>query len=95
MPGAVDPSLFRDPPEAPLLAASKAAGQLVDQALKNGDYRSALKALADLRPAVDLFFDKVLVMAEEPTLKQNRLRLVQGVQKLFAPIAEFGKIQTK
>lgn len=93
--GAVDPSLFRDPPEAPLLAASQAAQALVSQALKSGDYQSALKALADLRPAVDLFFDKVLVMAEDPALKQNRLRLVQGVQQLFAPIAEFGKIQTK
>jgi glycyl-tRNA synthetase beta chain len=93
--GPVDPQLFKDEPESRLFAASTAAKTQVDKALATGDYGTALRALADLRPSVDLFFDKVLVMAEDPALKQNRLRLVQGVQQLFAPIADFARIQTK
>jgi glycyl-tRNA synthetase beta chain len=93
--GPVDPALFKDAPEGSLHSAWQSASALVAKALPTGDYGTALRALAELRPAVDLFFDKVLVMAEDPALKQNRLRLVRGVQQLFAPIADFARIQTK
>jgi glycyl-tRNA synthetase beta chain len=95
-PGTPDPSLFKEEPEGKLHEGAQAASRLVSEALGSGDYRAALKALADLRPSVDLFFDKVLVMVEDnPPLKENRLRLVQSVQQLFAPIADFGRIQTR
>jgi glycyl-tRNA synthetase beta chain len=95
-PGLVDPALLKEEPERALLAGSQAAATQVAAALRTADYRTALRALADLRPAVDLFFDKVLVMVEgDPPLRQNRLRLVQGVQQLFAPIADFARIQTR
>lgn len=93
--GPVEPSLFTEPPESALFAQTQAARLLVTGAIRSGDYAGALKAIADLRPAVDAFFDKVLVMAEDPAVKQNRLRLVREVQQLFAPIADFARIQTK
>lgn len=94
-PGEPDPALFRDEPESRLFEASSAANAQVEQALATGDYDEALRALADLRPAVDAFFDKVLVMADDADLRRNRLRLVRGVQRLFAPIADFARIHTK
>ncbi len=95
VPGPVDPTLFRDPPEEALQQATSAARAQVEAAVRSGDYTRALLALAELRPAVDLFFDQVLVMAEDPAIKQNRLRLVREVQQLFAPIADLARIQTK
>ena len=93
--GTVDRALFQHDEEAKLAAAAEGARTQVDQALRTGDYGGALRAIAELRPAVDAFFDKVLVMAPEANLKQNRLRLVSEVQRLFAPIADFGRIQTR
>jgi glycyl-tRNA synthetase beta chain len=54
-----------------------------------GDYVTALRLIASLRPAVDLFFDKVLVMAEDRALRQNRLRLLAALDGLFSGIAHF------
>ena len=95
VPGPVDAVLFAEPSEHALHAATEGAKAFVEAALRTGDYGSALRAIADLRPAVDAFFDGVLVMAPEAALKQNRLRLVREVQQLFAPIADFARIQTK
>jgi glycyl-tRNA synthetase beta chain len=58
-----------------------------------GDYREALKSLAGLRPDVDRFFDEVMVMAEDPRLRANRIALVQGVRKLFTSIADIGRLR--
>lgn len=94
-PGEPDAALFSEEPERRLLVESQGARGSVGAALRTGDYAGALRTLAELRPAVDAFFDKVLVMAEDPAVKTNRLRLVRSVQQLFAPIADFSRIQTK
>jgi glycyl-tRNA synthetase beta chain len=57
-----------------------------------GEYRRALEAIAGLRPLVDRFFDKVLVMAEDAALRQNRLRLLGKLDQLFSGIAQFAEI---
>jgi glycyl-tRNA synthetase beta chain len=49
--------------------------------------------VARLRPTVDRFFDKVLVMAEDPATRQNRLRLLGKLDQLFSRIAEFAEIE--
>ena len=49
-----------------------------------GDYRRALELISTLRPAVDRFFDKVLVMAADPSVRQNRLRLLKKLDELFS-----------
>ncbi|MRS11524.1 MAG: glycine--tRNA ligase subunit beta [Actinobacteria bacterium] len=56
------------------------------------DYEGALAALADLRGPVDSFFERVLVMDPDETLRTNRLALLNRLQGLFADFADFGKL---
>lgn len=57
-----------------------------------GEYEAALKKLAALREPVDRFFDSVLVMAEDPKLKANRLALLQVLNNLFTRIADISHL---
>jgi len=61
---------------------------------KQHQYREALEQIATLRPHVDLFFDKVMVMAPEPEIRQNRLALIAMVLTSFSSIADFSEIVT-
>jgi glycyl-tRNA synthetase beta chain len=92
--GAPDPSLFRDSAEKALSQAHAEVKAQVDQQLAQGDLKAALRAIATLRPAVDGFFEDVMVMADDPALKQNRLSLLQSIAALFDQIADFSKIAT-
>ncbi len=56
-------------------------------------YAGVMEKVAALRPVVDRFFDEVLVMAEDEKLRRNRLALLGRVGALFAPVADFSKIQ--
>ncbi|MEE9257634.1 MAG: glycine--tRNA ligase subunit beta, partial [bacterium] len=56
-------------------------------------YRKIMDRVTALRPAVDTFFNDVLVMAEDEKLRKNRLALLARVGALFAPVADFSKIQ--
>ena len=58
------------------------------------DYRGALAGIASLRPAVDLFFDKVLVNAPDAAVRRNRLTLLATVLTEFSAIADFSEIVT-
>jgi glycyl-tRNA synthetase beta chain len=58
------------------------------------DYTAAWAELARLRPAVDKFFDDVMVMDPDPGIRDNRLALLAQVHGLFAPLCAFGKLQT-
>ncbi|ORJ57152.1 glycine--tRNA ligase subunit beta [Geothermobacter hydrogeniphilus] len=89
---AVDPALFESQCEGDLLAAQQLAAQRVAEQVANGDYAAALQTIAGLRPAVDAFFDGVMVMAENAAVKTNRLALLTMVAELFAGIADFARI---
>src|SRR5690606_30146416 len=76
-------------------AAEKALGQAVADKARaiaplagRGDYAAMLRALAELRAPVDAFFDNVMVMAEDPALRTNRLRLLQQLRGLFNRTAD-------
>ncbi|MDP7504575.1 MAG: glycine--tRNA ligase subunit beta [Nitrospinota bacterium] len=56
-------------------------------------YAGVMEKVTALRPAVDRFFDEVLVMAEDEKLRRNRLALLGRVGALFTPVADFSKIQ--
>lgn len=58
------------------------------------DYEGALLEIAKLRPAIDKFFDKVMVMVDDDNLRANRLALLQTVVKEFSTIADFSEIVT-
>ena len=89
---ALDVALLKDGAELEL--ASKAADlkPTVAGMRAAGDYRAALEAIATLRPQVDAFFDAVMVMDPDATLRGNRLALLGRVLGDFGGIAEFSEI---
>ena len=82
----MDPALFGESAERELHAA---VSSLADT---NGDYEARLRSLAGLRAPVDRFFDDVLVMAEEPAIRANRLGLLTQALSLFYRIADISKL---
>ncbi|MFZ0963711.1 MAG: glycine--tRNA ligase subunit beta [Terriglobia bacterium] len=91
--GEVAHELLREPQEKDLHEAfGRIAGAVADR-LATRDYRGALEAISTLRPVVDRFFDKVLVMAEDREVRQNRLRLLKKLDELFSGIADFAEIE--
>ena len=94
-PGEVDTSLLKEPQEIELDQAYRGIAGEVARYREERQYRQALEAISTLRPAVDRFFDKVLVMAEDREIRQNRLRLLKKLDELFAGIADFAEIAQK
>jgi glycyl-tRNA synthetase beta chain len=86
--GEVDVSLLREPAEKALHEALAAQYADVERALTKRDYASALSKLSMLRPAVDSFFDGVMVNADDPALRRNRLALLAQLRGLFTRIAD-------
>ena len=88
----VDPSLFQEDVEGTLYEAVQSAKNSADAFIASGAWLEALTEIATLRVAVDRFFDKVMVMAEEPSVRTNRLALLTTIGRLFGKIADFSKI---
>ena len=89
----VDPVLLREPAEQQLAQEVEALRAQVQPLFSAGNYAAALKALASLRPAVDAFFDQVMVMAEDTALRHNRLALLASLSNLFLGAADISKLQ--
>jgi glycyl-tRNA synthetase beta chain len=90
----VDPSLLEPGPETELYQAFERVRKAVEENRPAGRYAPALEAIASLRPAVDLFFDKVLVNAQDARVRANRLALLGGLLREFSTIADFSEIVT-
>ena len=93
--GAVDTSLFRDAEEQTLHGKILQLQADVQPLIAGGDYSGALMRLAALRGPVDAFFEKVLVMAEDPAVKANRLALLASLSALFLHTADLSLIQVE
>jgi glycyl-tRNA synthetase beta chain len=91
----LDPSRLRDAAEQQLAGELERVEGEVAEARGRRDFRSVLRSVASLKPSVDRFFDEVLVMAEDPALRDNRLALMKRVSDLFADVADFRKIQAE
>jgi glycyl-tRNA synthetase beta chain len=92
-PGEVVPELLTEPQERDLYEAYGRISGEVERRRAGREYRRALEEISTLRPLVDRFFDKVLVMAEDRELRQNRLRLLKKLDELFSGIAHFAEIE--
>jgi glycyl-tRNA synthetase beta chain len=90
----VQQSLFRQDEEKALSAALASARNSLAPAISQGDFSSALRAILPLTPAINSFFDKVLVMDKLEEVKTNRLSLLKEVWETVAPIADFSKFQS-
>ena len=92
VPDAVDPALLAEPAELALAEAVEAAYADTEPALAAGDYVDALARLAALRPQVDAFFDAVMVNADEPAVRGNRLALLQRLADRLGSVAAIGQL---
>ena len=69
--------------------------QILRDQVSSDDYRTALEAIASIRPQVDQFFDKVLVNAPDEAVRANRLKLLGSLLVEFSTIADFSEIVTQ
>ena len=91
--GAVDADLLQVPEEQGLDAALGRAEAEVTRLLADEAYAGAMSELAQLRPVLDAFFDKVTVNAADARLRENRLRLLSRVGAAMARTADFSRIE--
>lgn len=90
--GSVDPALFQHDSESELFDAFRNVSGTVQANLEKGALDAALREIATLRPAVDSFFDGVMVMTDDLRARTNRLSLLYDIAGLFNRIADFSKI---
>ena len=89
---AVDRGRLADGAERDLWQAFQRLTPVVDEHCAKGDYTEALIALAAAKPAVDRFFDDVMVMADDPEIRANRLALLRGIAATMNRVADLSKL---
>jgi len=90
-----DASALQEESEKELAALIPQTVATVEKLRSAHDYEAALLEIAKLRPAIDKFFEKVMVMVDDDNLRANRLALLQSVVKEFSTIADFSEIVTE
>jgi glycyl-tRNA synthetase beta chain len=90
----VDHDLLLDPAEKLLALTAGAAASALEVLQGERNYSEALRVIAALRPSIDDFFDKVMVMAPEPDIRANRLALLNRTLNDLSKIADFSEIVT-
>ena len=88
----VDAALLTEAAEADLHQALAAATPIADAAFESGDYTASLKSLAALRGPVDAFFEQVMVNAEDPKLRANRLGLLASLHAAMNRVADLSRL---
>jgi len=91
----MQPGLAQEDAERRLMEQSAVLAAQVERFKTAGDYAAALAEIAKLRPGLDTFFDKVMVMAQDEKLRANRLALLAGILRDFSTIADFSEIVTE
>jgi glycyl-tRNA synthetase beta chain len=90
-----DPLALKDQEEKTLAAALPQVAKKVKELSASRQYEPALLEISRLRPAVDAFFDKVMVMVDDEELRSHRLGLLQTLVNEFSSIADFSEIVTQ
>jgi glycyl-tRNA synthetase beta chain len=92
IPTAIDPARFVEPAEKALADALAQIKPQADAAFEAGDYTGSLTALAALKAPVDAFFDSVMVNADDPALKANRLALLNQLHQTMNRVADLSRL---
>ena len=87
-----NPKLFQEDEERALYQAFQDIKNQAEAEIEKGSWLDALIRIVSLRPCVDAFFDKVMVMAEDPGVRSNRLALLTMIDRMLSRIAVFSKI---
>jgi glycyl-tRNA synthetase beta chain len=90
--GAIDPALLREPAEAALAAALADLAPRADAAFDRGDHAASLQVLSALKTPVDAFFDAVMVNADDPALRANRLALLAALHRAMNRVADLSRL---
>ncbi len=90
--GEPDEALLSEPAEVELHSAVTTAKSAVKDAVGREDFAAAMTALAALRAPVDRFFEEILVNADDPSVRQNRLRLLNEIRVATGTVADFDRI---
>jgi glycyl-tRNA synthetase beta chain len=92
--GDINPALLQEAAEQQLAKALGSIAPQADAAFAKGDFTASLQALAALKTPVDAFFDTVMVNAEDPLLRANRLALLAQLQAAMNRVADLSKLVT-
>ena len=90
----IDSSLFKEDAENNLHLALEKMSNDVEELFAKHEYEQALNTLANLRKPVDDFFDDVMVMDKDETLKANRIALLAKIDSLFMQVADLSRLQS-
>ncbi len=90
--GPYDLKLITEKEETALAAAIEATKQDTVAAINVENFAGAMRALSELRAPVDAFFEKILVNADDPNIRENRLRLLSEIRAATQTVADFSKI---
>ena len=90
--GPYDLKLISEKEETALAAAIEATKQDTVAAINVENFAGAMRALSELRAPVDEFFNKILVNADDPRIRENRLRLLSEIRAATQTVADFSKI---
>jgi len=88
----VDETRLSDPAELSLYREAARLAIVVEELRARQQYGAAMEKIATLRPHVDLFFDKVMVMVDDEPVRRNRLALIAQVLRGFSSIADFSEL---
>ncbi len=91
----VQNSRFLEPAEQRLAERIDVLRAQVQPLLAAEDYEAVLRTLAELREDVDSFFEQVMVMADEPELRDNRIAILRGLEQLFLSVADIALLQPR
>ncbi len=91
--GAVDEGLLRDPIEINLWKTIQSTAAAARHCIAREDFAGAMEALSKLRPAVDVFFDKVTVNVDDAPVRANRLNLLNQIRAATHEVADFSRIE--
>lgn len=90
----VEEALFQEDAERELFIAFNGVAAVARGMIGTNDYLGALVEIAGLRGPVDAFFDRVMVMADDERVRDNRFALLTGISRLFGSIADFSRLST-
>lgn len=91
--GTIDNSLLIEPAEQALAKKLAIVTSAVEPLMAKADYAGVLNTLAEMRETVDGFFDEVMVMADDLTIRANRLSLLNQTRALFLGVADISHLQ--
>lgn len=95
IPASVDPALFDSTQEQNLHRVIEQKVEEITPLMEQTAYESVLQSLSTLQAPVDQFFDEVMVMAEDPAIRGNRLALLNRLNQLFLGVADISLLQAR